>query len=210
KKPKEGKKTEKDRKADKLTISKDTLAVPNITEILARFFAQCKKMSFLETTQHRTSEADSLMRPPSTVAFNQIVVSKITFGASGMEVSSKLQHAAMAFCVKKEKDVQLWMSPVHASGTRVGKIQNACNEAVVFDPRVPRTFIVGNGAGKAPKEPIFALTAVFLKGEVVEDGQAKLAKLGFQCTGAKKLASLPFGLAEPKARVKLSSKLFKE
>ena len=81
---------------------------------------------------------------------------------------------------------------------------------MVFDPRVPHTFVVGNGAGKAPKEPIFAVTAFFLKGEMVDDTQAKLAKLGFRCTGAEKLANLPEGLAEPKMRIKLSCKLFKE
>ena len=66
-----------------------------------------------------------------------------------------------------------------------------------------------NSAKASPKEPAISVFAHSLKGKC-EEPEATLKELGFPCCQPKRLPHLPAVLAEPKALVKLSSKVFKD
>ena len=83
------------------------------------------------------------------------------------------------------------------------------SKVVVYDPRRPHTLMLQNGAKASPKEPVIGVFAHNLKGKC-EVPEASMKELGFPCWQPKRLPSLPAGLAEPKALVKLSAKVFKD
>ena len=86
---------------------------------------------------------------------------------------------------------------------------SGASKVAVYDPRMPHTFMLQNGAKASPKEPVIAVFAHNLKGKC-EELEGSLKELEFPCCQPKRLPRLPAGLAEPKALVKMSSKVFKD